>query len=671
MRTKLFIVGIIVLFILSTSVFATNTTLTPSIGNGKDKYCLEDCDNSAELVITNNHSLSSAYVSFDLSSIPENADISIAVLLFKLKSSDPYSDDIAKFMTVNGAWQEDDNQKPISDTYIGMLNNYSCGTFCNNEVDWVGVSGTNLINAIYVMIAGTNNGFVIRESNINFSVYSSESTGFSPVLFLEYEANCADADNDGFGYGDCSGELDCNDTNSGINPNATEICNYIDDDCNLLIDDTGYDCKTCNQTEGYICSGGEFCKTSYIDVLDTNSCCIDECEIACVEGDTKECGNDTGICRIGYQVCHKKEWSKCINDSVATTEYCNNLDDDCNGVIDDTDKFYFCGCYNGSSPSIEIYDEIDNDCDREIDENTTCEERNGFECISKDNCGETLITGTDVDFCCSQECSNDCISGKTKPCGINIGLCKEGIITCENALWGECQGATLPINETCNNVDDDCDGFVDNIIDTSKCMCFNSKPIEELCNEMDDDCNGEIDENCTQIDVACTDGIKNYNEEKIDCGGFCSGCENDNGSSQTNPNNNNNMNNSKLDPVITTTNPDDNDESFFTFNKIMIFLLIFVAITVIGIVVFEIFHSKKSNQNLNQLYNNVNNVNNNNSGQQNSPYSPQQFHQSRPSYVQKPSFAPKKINSYDAKLNKPKDTTLEAKKLRDKINNTF
>jgi len=188
---------------------------------------------------------------------------------------------------------------------------------------------------------------------------------------------------------------------------------------------------------------------------------------------------------------------------------------------------------------------------------------------------------------------------------------------------------------------------------------------------MDDDCNGEIDENCTQIDVACTDGIKNYNEEKIDCGGFCSGCENDNGSSQTNPNNNNNMNNSKLDPVITTTNPDDNDESFFTFNKIMIFLLIFVAITVIGIVVFEIFHSKKSNQNLNQLYNNVNNVNNNNSGQQNSPYSPQQFHQSRPSYVQKPSFAPKKINSYDAKLNKPKDTTLEAKKLRDKINNTF
>ena len=35
-----------------------------------------------------------------------------------------------------------------------------------------------------------------------------------------------------------SNDLDCNDNNADINPDARETCNTIDDDCNGLIDDS-------------------------------------------------------------------------------------------------------------------------------------------------------------------------------------------------------------------------------------------------------------------------------------------------------------------------------------------------------------------------------------------------------------------------------------------------
>jgi formylglycine-generating enzyme required for sulfatase activity len=47
---------------------------------------------------------------------------------------------------------------------------------------------------------------------------------------------CTDLDGDGYGIG-CAAGKDCNDRDPAIHPDATESCNFKDDDCNGLVDE--------------------------------------------------------------------------------------------------------------------------------------------------------------------------------------------------------------------------------------------------------------------------------------------------------------------------------------------------------------------------------------------------------------------------------------------------
>ncbi|MRG94857.1 MopE-related protein [Polyangium spumosum] len=173
-------------------------------------------------------------------------------------------------------------------------------------------------------------------------------------------------------------------------------------------------------------------------------------------------------CSGGVGACYTPGILKCSGPNVVCTavpknpspEICNNIDDDCNGTVDDNNPESNLPC-NTPFPSI----------------------------------------------------------------------CKPGVTNC-NAGVLECVGDVAPgsVPETCNTIDDDCDGQADEGYGTgvdcsdgigvcqvygkivcdgpesTKCSAMANGPGSELCDGMDNDCDGEVDEDLGLGD-ACTSGL--------------------------------------------------------------------------------------------------------------------------------------------------------------------
>ena len=169
-------------------------------------------------------------------------------------------------------------------------------------------------------------------------------------------------------------------------------------------------------------------------------------------------------------------------------ETCNDIDDNCNGQIDEALGTSTCGvggcqrtvnnCIAGQSqtctpgtPTAEVCNNIDDDCDGQIDDG-----------IADLTCG--------------------------------TGACQRTAVACVAGVPQTCTPGT-PSAEVCNNIDDDCDGFIDDGIPpltcgTGACLrsapacvggqpgtCTPGAPTSELCNGIDDDCDGTIDDGAT------------------------------------------------------------------------------------------------------------------------------------------------------------------------------
>ena len=335
------------------------------------------------------------------------------------------------------------------------------------------------------------------------------------VQYTDCITPCVDEICDGLDN-DCDDEID-----EGFSE-VEEICNNLDDNCNGIVDEGEWECNEGCGPGPNLCVAGEFICTAPLPEEEVCDYIDNDCDGEVDEGQL----NDCGICGTVPQ------------------EECNAIDDDCNGLIDDGlispcstacgDGYEICADGNWIScnaPPVfdEICDGLDNDCDGQIDEDLEC-----------------VCTIQDV--------------GALFPCQDSPLLCGQGFKTCvcedpscetitTTQCFAPCYWLTdppgsdpncdptggMPVNETCNNFDDNCNFLIDEDLYSG---CYTGPegtvgvgicvPGEVMCqsgvwgHENEETglftpsyCKGEVtpqDEICDGVDNDC-DGVVDYGEE--------------------------------------------------------------------------------------------------------------------------------------------------------------
>ena len=243
---------------------------------------------------------------------------------------------------------------------------------------------------------------------------------------------------------------------------------------------------------------------------DSGVCACNAAAIA--DGATTWCNltNDAGTCG-GTRSCTAAGLSECAG-TPPDFETCNGQDDDCDGVTDEDLGGDPCALTNehGECPGTTACVGGEDECSGAEAEAERC---NGAD----DDCdGATDEDWPDLGTICD---------------GPDADECPDGVVACapdESSTLCEATGPT-GIVESCNGVDDDCDGATDEDWpelgapcdgpdadlcengaracsgDGSTTVCGAENPVNltEACNGADDDCDGATDEDWPELGTAC------------------------------------------------------------------------------------------------------------------------------------------------------------------------
>ncbi|MEQ9075923.1 MAG: putative metal-binding motif-containing protein [Sandaracinaceae bacterium] len=311
-----------------------------------------------------------------------------------------------------------------------------------------------------------------------------------------------DADGDGHGdaaastvacsapSGYVSSDEDCNDTCAVCYPGRAEVCDSEDNDCDGSTDEgvlstfyrdmdgdgfgvTSSSTQACSQPAGYAGTGGDCndacatCNPSATEVCDTLD---NDCDAGVDEGVQTRFyrdadGDGHGLASSSVLACS------------APSGHVTSMDD-----CDDT-----CGvCYPGNT---EVCDGENNDCDADVDEGVldtfyrdgdgdghgrddmttlACSPPSGYAGMGMD-CDDAasttypgaseLCNAIDDDCDGSRDETFTCVEGESTGCTTSCGT--RGTGTCTTSCEEPDAAACTPPTETCNYVDDDCDGYLD------------------------------------------------------------------------------------------------------------------------------------------------------------------------------------------------------------------